>query len=93
MIEVDGHDIEAVADAFYQARWVKPHKPIVIIAHTVKGKGIEQAEFNYKWHTHAPSPEVCDEMIREVCRTYGKPEVGYSRLASSTDKDIFYGGE
>ena len=57
VIEVDGHDLAALADAFHRARWVLPHgQPIVVIAHTVKGRGVEMAEFNYKWHTHAPDP-------------------------------------
>ena len=38
VIEVDGHDIPAIADAFHRAHWVSPHgAPVVVIAHTVKG--------------------------------------------------------
>lgn len=92
--EVDGHDLEAVAQALYTARWVKANgSPNVIIAHTVKGKGIEQAEFNYKWHTHAPDPKTADSMLREVSRRYGRPEEGYSRLNEEKVKETFYGGE
>jgi transketolase len=94
IIEVDGHDIPALIDAFYQARWIKPHgAPVAIIAHTVKGKGVERSEFNYKWHTHAPDPQTADEMLRELSRTYGKPEAGYSRLDWDVKKETFYGGE
>ncbi len=94
VLEVDGHDIAAFADTLHRARWVLPcGKPIVIIAHTVKGRGVEMAEFNYKWHTHAPEPEVADQMLRELARTYGRTEMGYSRLDSDTDKEIFYAGE
>lgn len=94
VLEIDGHDLDAVAGALHQARWLMPNgKPIVIIAHTVKGKGIEQAEFNYKWHTHAPDPLTADAMLREVSRTYGYPEEGYSRLTQQPQKEIFYGGE
>lgn len=81
VIEIDGHDIQAIAQAFHEARWVRPcGKPIVIVAHTVKGRGVEMAEFNYKWHTHAPDPETADKMLRELARTYNRPEQGYSRL-------------
>jgi len=92
--EVDGHDIEAIVETLHNARWITANgKPNVIIAHTVKGKGIERAEFNYQWHTHAPVPKLGDEMMREMARNYGKPETGYSRLKEGLDKESFYGGE
>ena len=94
VIEVDGHDIPAVADAFHRARWVSPHgAPVVVIAHTVKGRGIEMAEFNYKWHTQAPEPAIADKILRELAQAYGKPEAGYSRLNEPVQKETFYGGE
>ncbi len=94
VLEIDGHDLQEVARALYTARWVKANgSPVVIIAHTVKGKGIEQAEFNYKWHTHAPDPETADAMLREVARNYGYPEEGYSKLEKAVEKETFYGGE
>jgi transketolase len=97
VLETDGHDLEAIAAALYQARWVKPRgKPLVVIAHTVKGRGVEMAEFNYKWHTHAPDPDTADKMLRELSRRYGRPEEGYSQLslaAEADGKETFYGGE
>lgn len=94
VIETDGHDLVAVNHALHTARWVMPRgKPIVIIAHTVKGKGVEMAEFNYKWHTHAPDPKTADRMLRELSHRYGRPEEGYSRLVIDTEKEVFYGGE
>jgi transketolase len=94
VIEVDGHDIPALIAAFHQARWVRPRgKPIVIIAHTVKGRGVEMAEFNYKWHTHAPDPKTADKMLRELSRNYDRQEAGYSRLTEDDLKEVFYGGE
>lgn len=94
VLEVDGHDIEALAEAFHRARWIAPRgKPIAVIAHTVKGKGVEMAEFNYKWHTHAPDPQTADRMLHELARTYGRPDNGYSRLTEDDLKEVFYGGE
>jgi transketolase len=94
VLEVDGHDLEALAATFYQARWTLPRgKPIVVVAHTVKGRGIEMAEFNYKWHTHAPEAEIADLMLRELSRRYGRPEQGYSKLGAEREKESFYGGE
>jgi len=58
VLEVDGHDLQALAATFYRAAGSLPRgKPVVVIAHTVKGRGIEMAEFNYKWHTMLPNPK------------------------------------
>lgn len=94
VIETDGHDVPSVASSFYRARWIMPRgKPIVVIAHTVKGKGVEMAEFNYKWHTHAPGPETADAMLKELATTSGRPVQGYSKLGEPDTKESFYGGE
>ncbi len=94
VIEVDGHDIEALVDSFHRARWVMPRgKPIVVIAHTVKGKGVETAEFNSKWHTHAPDAATADAMLKELARNCQRPEQGYSKLGEEAVKEEFYGGE
>jgi len=79
--EVDGHDIPSFTDAIYNAKWVMPRgRPILIIAKTVKGKGLEEIEFNPKWHADHPNPEKADQMLRLLAQRYGKPEKGYSRL-------------
>jgi transketolase len=94
VLEVDGHDVEALLQALHQARRVRVHgEPVVLIAHTVKGRGVEQAEFNYRWHTHPPDPEVADAMLRELARNYGRPEQGYSRFEDAVTKERFYGNE
>jgi transketolase len=94
VIEIDGHDIPQIVQAIHEARWIKAiGKPIVIIAHTVKGKGVERAEFNYKWHTHAPDAATADAMMREIEKKYGQPIQGYSKLNEKPNKSIFYGGE
>lgn len=94
VLEIDGHDIDEIALALHRARWIEPAgKPVVIIAHTVKGKGVHQAEFNYKWHTHAPDPDTADQMLRELSRNYGRTEQGYSKREESARKETFYGGE
>ena len=56
VIEVDGHDYAALADAFEQAKTVKG-KPTVVLAHTVKGKGVSFMEGVYTWHGKAPNDE------------------------------------
>lgn len=49
VIEIDGNDVEAVIDACSMARAIV-EKPIVIIAHTIPGKGVEYMEYDYHWH-------------------------------------------
>jgi transketolase len=60
-------------------------RPSVIIAHTVKGKGVSWMELNSRWHTHAPMPDQSDEALREIARRYGHPEEGYSRLGTGQE--------
>lgn len=49
VIEIDGNDIEAIIDACAMARAIV-EKPIVIIAHTIPGKGVDFMEYDYHWH-------------------------------------------
>jgi transketolase len=79
--EVDGHDIDEVAAALHRARWVIPRgRPIILIAHTVKGMGIPEAAGRRRWHTHAPDPATADRMLRTMAKFYGRPDIGYSRI-------------
>ena len=52
-VEVDGHDIEALNKVFAECAKVKD-RPQVVIAHTVKGKGISFIENQVGWHGIAP---------------------------------------
>ena len=57
VLEVDGHDVEALLQVLHEARYVRVRgQPICIIAHTAKGRGVDETEFNYRWHTHPPRP-------------------------------------
>jgi transketolase len=49
VIEIDGHDVTSLVEAFDEAERVKG-KPTVVIANTVKGKGISFAENNAAFH-------------------------------------------
>lgn len=79
VIEIDGHNVEAIVGALHSARYIKRlGKPICVVAHTVKGRGVDVAEFNPEWHTHAPNPQTADDMLRNLAHNYGRPEAGYS---------------
>src|SRR3989338_4647788 len=49
VLEVDGHNIEQFVDAVEEAKTIFD-RPTVIIAHTIPGKGVDFAEFDYRWH-------------------------------------------
>jgi transketolase len=65
VIEADGHDVGAVMDALDAAAQVKG-KPTVIIAHTVKGKGVSFVENKAEWHGVAPKKEEYEKAIAEL---------------------------
>lgn len=62
---VDGHDIEAVTDACKAAAEVKG-QPTVIIAETVKGKGVSFMENQAGWHGKAPNDEELAKALEEL---------------------------
>ncbi|NIA07994.1 MAG: transketolase [Actinobacteria bacterium] len=55
VIEIDGHNIKEIIEAFSQAKTTKS-KPTMIVAHTIKGKGVSFMENNIPWH-HIPASE------------------------------------
>ncbi|MCX6596587.1 MAG: transketolase [Acidobacteria bacterium] len=64
-IEVDGHSIEALQAAFAEAAATKG-KPTVLIAHTIKGKGVSFMENNPKFHGTAPTAAECEQALKEL---------------------------
>jgi transketolase len=63
--EVDGHDIQALSDTL-EAIPFEPGKPSVVIAHTVKGKGVSFMEHNIKWHHGVPNAEQFAQAMEEL---------------------------
>jgi len=64
-IEADGHDVEALGGAFDEAEKIKG-KPQIVIAHTVKGKGVSFVENKAEWHGVAPKPEELEKALAEL---------------------------
>lgn len=62
-IELDGHDMQAILQAFDEAASVKG-KPTILIAQTVKGKGFAFAEDNPKYHHAQLTPEQYEEAMQ-----------------------------
>ncbi|MFA5143380.1 MAG: transketolase [Candidatus Omnitrophota bacterium] len=64
-IETDGHDIEKLASALDSAARSKG-KPTIIIAHTIKGKGVSFVENKVEWHGIAPKKEEYERAVKEL---------------------------
>ena len=62
---VDGNNIEQLIDAFESAKLVKD-MPTVIIAKTIKGKGVSFMENKVEWHGKAPNEEEYKQAIEEL---------------------------
>lgn len=69
VLEINGHDFEEIHNAFETARAIY-EKPVVIIAHTIPGKGVDFMEFKYEWHSKAFQPEEAKEALAQL-RTLG----------------------
>lgn len=70
-LEVDGHDIEKIMSALDEAEKTKG-KPTVIIANTIKGKGVSFVENKAEWHGVAPKKEEYDRAIKELDEALSK---------------------
>ncbi len=68
VLEIDGHDMAAVLEALDGAREVRG-KPTVIIAHTIKGKGVSYMENVVRFHGTAPTDEELRMGLAELGET------------------------
>lgn len=66
VVEIDGHDIQAVYEALMNAKNNKSDKPTAIIAHTTKGKGVSFMENQAGWHGKAPNDEEMEKALAEL---------------------------
>ncbi len=67
VVEVDGHDMEEIVEAL-EASKASTGKPTMIIAHTVKGKGVSFMENVADWHGKAPCQEEAEIALEEIRR-------------------------
>jgi transketolase len=65
VIEVDGHDMAAVVDALQRASHTSG-LPSVVVANTVKGRGVSFMEGDYRWHSKPIKPEEFAAAMREL---------------------------
>ena len=65
VMEIDGHDLAAIRSALVKARSVKG-QPVMIVAETVKGKGVSFMEDQAGWHGKAPDAEQTAQALAEL---------------------------
>ena len=71
VIEVDGNNLRAVIDACAMARAVV-EKPVMIMAHTVPGKGVDFMEYDFHWHGAPPNHSQAKEALADLRTLKGK---------------------
>ena len=67
VIEIDGHDMGKIVEALETAKTIKG-QPTMIIAHTIKGKGVSFMENVVEWHGKAPCQEEAECALEEIRR-------------------------
>ncbi|MBI2338108.1 transketolase [Candidatus Daviesbacteria bacterium] len=70
VIEIDGHNIQEIVNAFAKAKTILD-KPTIIIANTIPGKGVSFMENKYEWHGKPPNKEEAEKALEEL-RKYDK---------------------
>lgn len=65
VMTIDGHDYQAISDAIDAAKAQKG-KPTVIVAETIKGKGVSFMENQVGWHGVAPTQEQAEKALAEI---------------------------
>lgn len=63
--EIDGHNHKAIHEALSTLP-LEPGKPSCLIAHTIKGKGVDFMENNLQWHYSSPKPDQLAEALSQL---------------------------
>ena len=69
VFEIDGHDMKAIVETVERAKQTRG-KPIIVVAHTVKGKGVSFMEHNNHYHGVAPTKEEAERALKELEEKY-----------------------
>ena len=65
VFEINGNDIDEIISVLQKAKTIKG-KPTVIIANTIKGKGVSYMEYRQEWHGKEPNEEEFNIAIEEL---------------------------
>src|SRR5271157_2539108 len=87
VLEINGHDLSAILSAFEGAR-AKDDLPTLIIAHTVKGKGVSFMENEAGWHGVAPDREKFDKAMVDLATPAVPAERQSAMLARAQEHSL-----
>jgi transketolase len=88
VLEIDGHDMDKILEAFENAR-AKDDLPTLVIAHTVKGKGVSFMENEAGWHGVAPNRAQFEKAMVELA----SPSLPRARVAALLGRAAEYGAQ
>lgn len=71
VIDIDGNNMEAIIDACAMGRAIV-EKPVMILAHTVPGRGVDFMEYDFHWHGSPPNHEQAVKALNELRTLRGK---------------------
>lgn len=71
VLEIDGNNIQEIIDACKLGRAII-EKPVVILARTVPGKGVDFMEYDFRWHGKPPNKDEAKEALHELRTLRGK---------------------
>ena len=72
VVEIDGHDMNAIVDALDSLPAASSTRPTAIVAHTIKGKGVDFMERVIGWHAGSLNEEDHRQALADLEKNYGK---------------------
>ena len=73
VLEIDGHNIPEIIKTINASKSIFV-KPVVIIAHTIPGKGVDFMQWEYQWHGKSPNSKQAEEALRQLRNMKGQIE-------------------
>lgn len=75
VMDIDGNNIQTIIDTVNTAKAIT-NRPVMIIAHTVPGKGVDFMEYDCKWHGVSPNKEQAEKALQQLQAKGGKIDSG-----------------
>ena len=72
VVEIDGHDMNAIVDVLDNLPPASSMRPTAIVAHTIKGKGVDFMERVIGWHAGSLNEEDFHQALKDLAKNYGK---------------------